>query len=73
MDRVRSGPLGLGQAEYPWVRYKLPSLVENNNDQIDCYQKIGTKLTVTLKCRGPNGVLAFYLFFKILGWLLILA
>ena len=64
MDRVSSGPLGLGQAEYPRVRYKLPSLVENNNDQIDCYQKIGTKLTMTLKCRDQMVFWPSIYFFK---------
>ena len=30
--------------------------VENNRNQIDCYQNVGTKLTVTPKCRDQNGV-----------------
>jgi len=28
--------------------------VENNRDQIDYYQNVGTKLTVTLKCNDQN-------------------
>ena len=32
--------------------------IENNKDQIDCYQNVGTKLTVTLKCMDQNGVFA---------------
>ena len=30
---------------------------ENNRDQIDRYQNVGTKLIVTLKCRDQNNVL----------------
>ena len=33
--------------------------VENNKDQIDCYQNVGTKLTMTLKCRDQNGIFAY--------------
>ena len=30
--------------------------VKNSKDQIDCYQNVGTKLTVTPKCKDQNGV-----------------
>ena len=32
---------------------------ENNMDQINCYQNVGTKLIVTPKCRDQNRVFAF--------------
>ena len=35
-------------------------LVENNKDQIDWHQNIGTKLTVTPKCKDQNGVFAIF-------------
>ena len=34
----------------------------NGKDQIDYYQNVGTKLTVTLKCRDQNGVFALYIY-----------
>ena len=33
----------------------------NNKDKIDYYQNVGTKLTVTAKCRDQNDVSSLYI------------
>ena len=35
--------------------------IENNKDKIDYYQSVGTKLTVTAKCRDQNDVSSLYI------------
>ena len=35
--------------------------IENNKDQIDYYQYVGTKLTVIPKCKDQNDVSALYI------------